>query len=140
MGGLGESAAMNNKGELHVVPWKGMHLMGIRKNAAVDHRVANNTGQNIFLKFIDGNFTGGANIGGPTGTGITHNTTRGVASCVIDNPALPSPMLTTNGVTLLSCFNETTGNFAGNRLLMITGMYTASNNIGLQMSRLLLKG
>jgi hypothetical protein len=140
MGGLGESNAMNNKGELHVIPWKGMHLMGIRKNASVDHRVANNTGQNVFLKFIDGNFTGGANIGGPTGTGITHNTARGAASCVIDNPALPSPMLTTNGVTLLSCFNETTGNFAGNRLLMITGMYTASNNIGLQMSRLLLKG
>jgi hypothetical protein len=139
-GSLGEEARVNNKGELYVIPWKGMHLLSTRKNAAVDQRTTAGQVLTGFLKFIDGFNTTmpGQIIGGASSTGITGygTTTRSV----LDNPYSGAPMTTTNGVGLLSVFTEPGSGADRNRLLMITGMYTASNNLGLQMSRLLLKG
>jgi len=139
-GSLGEEARVNNKGELYVIPWKGMHLMSTRKNAAVDQRTVTGQVITVFLKLIDGYNTTlpGQIVGAPTTTGITGYATT--TRSVLDNPYSGAPMTTTNGVGLLSVFTEPAAQAPNNRLLMISGMYTGSNNYGLPMSRLLLKG
>ena len=140
-GSLGEEARINNKGELYVIPWKGMHLLSTRKNAAVDQRTTTGQVLTAFMKFIDGyntSITGGQLIGGPAGAGW--GPYASTTNSVLNNPSMGAPMTTTNGVGLLSVFTEPAAQAANHRLLMISGMYTASNNYGLQMSRLLLKG
>ena len=135
-GALAPNSVTDYKGDLSIIPFRGYHLISVKRPGIVQYTTGNCT--SAIARFIS--FDAGPSAGTYSyyNQGAIKQVGTNPSNTISSMPVSGSAWTTTNGVQLFGAWGPV--NTIDTRVYTVNGIYTANTTVGANVGRLIMKG